>query len=118
MVFVNVRFNERKGGKPSKTKLLVDEYELLPNVMRQALGRFINNERLINNNSDDDVESAYKCIKVVSCNGNDLTKSVNNPDATLSAMNSYDTQMFKRGLDILLSPVEINTGEGEAFPKQ
>ena len=65
--------------------------------MRQALGRFINNERLINNNSDDDVESAYKRIKVVLCNESDSTEFVDNPDATLSAMNSNDTPILKRG---------------------
>ena len=42
MVFLDCRFIERKGATPSKTKLVVNEEELLINAVKKAVGKFVN----------------------------------------------------------------------------
>jgi len=102
MIFIDLRISVRKGAAPSKTKLLVGEEELLIAVTKKAIGRYVDN----NVECTDDADTAFNRIKSVSCNNSDLTEyNVDDPAATLSAMNSVDTPIFEKGIDIILTPI-------------
>ena len=102
MIFIDLRISVRKGGAPSKTKLLVGEEVLLIAVTKKAIGRYVDN----NVECTDDADTTFNRIKSVSCNNSDLTEyNVDDPAATLSAMNSVDTPIFEKGIDIILTPI-------------
>ena len=101
MVFLDCRFIERKGATPSKTKLVVNEEELLINAVKKAVGKFVNGT------ATEDVEGVFNRITSVMCNGSNLTEfMIDDPDFTLHGMNSTDTPIFKMGIDIALKSVE------------
>ena len=122
MVFVDCQLTERKGGKASKTKLFVKENELLLNVVKTAIAKFTTNE-----GAADETELASKLlstfnrVKTASFNESDLTDFViDDPAATLIAMESTDTPIFMKGIDALLSPIEPGKGDeaSTANPKK
>ena len=101
LVFLDCRVVERKGATPSKTKLFVNEEELLSNAVKKAVGKYINGT------ATEDIDNVFNRIKSVTCNGSDLTEfTIDDPDYKLRAMNSTDTPIFEMGIDILLTPVE------------
>ena len=104
MVFVDCRLTERKTRNPSKTKVSVNETSLLSDLVKKAIRRFVASTNGGTCTDDDTEAAAYKRVKSVSCNGCDLTEYQTDPDATLSAMNSSDTPIFKKGIDIMLTP--------------
>ena len=102
MVFLDCRFIERKGATPSKTKLVVNEEELLINAVKKAVGKFVNGT------ATEDVEGVFNRITSVMCNGSNLTEfMIDDPDFTLHGMNSTDTPIFKMGIDSALKPVGL-----------
>jgi hypothetical protein len=109
MVFIDCRITERKGRSPALTKLMVHEEELLINVVKKAIGKFLN----INHDNSEEVDNAFNRLKDVSCNGCSLIDfTIDDPSATLIAMDSSDTRIFTKGIDLVLSPIETDEEEG------
>ena len=101
VVFVDCRIIERKGATALKTKLIVNEEELLIKAVRNAVGKYANST------AAEDIDRVFNLIKSVTCDGSDLTDFlIYDTNCNLDAMNSTDTPIFKKGIDILLSPVE------------
>ena len=88
--------------------------------MKSALKRFRKNDAPIESVEVEnaEVEKAFKCVKSVSCNQSDLTEFITNPAASLEALNSPDTPLFKLGMDIILSPIVNKNGVSENVSKK
>ena len=69
-------------------------FDITKDSIKQALG--INNE---------DLENGAKLMKAISCNDCDLTGLISHPKSTLGSLDSNDTPIFRRGLDIILPPI-------------
>ena len=102
MVFVDCRVYERKGETATLVKLFVKEDELLIIVVNKAISD------VFNITDTKHINEAFKRIKAVSCNGCPLSDFViDNPEYNLHAMNSASTPIFDKGIDILLSQIEL-----------
>ena len=109
MLFLDCRITDRKGRSPALTKLMVNEEELLINAVKKAIGKFIR----ANHNNSEEVDDAFNRLKDVLCNGCSLIDfAIDDISATLTAMDSGDTPIFRKGIDILLSSTETDEGEG------
>jgi hypothetical protein len=113
VVFVDVRFYEDKRGINDiryRAKVASSTAHQLNDVIKKAAGSLVKH---ISEGGEDDtvgddaVDSVLKRIKKVSCNGMDLSDFVNDPSATLQLLNSNDSPIFTKGLDIHL-PKDIN----------
>ena len=122
MVFIDCRLFERKGGKPSKTKVSAKETDLLKDIVRRAIEKLLKRETQVEQLDPADLDLAIKRIKNVSCNEYALIEFLNDPDASIKELNSEDRDIFWKGLDIeftLLeseasSPPSQETGNGRA----
>ena len=102
MVFVDCRVYGHKGGTATLVKLFVKEEELLIIVVNKAISD------VFNITDTKHINEAFKRTKAVSCNGCPLSDFViDNPDYNLHAMNSASTPIFDKGIDILLSQIEL-----------
>ena len=103
-VFLACRIIERKGGAASLTKLIVKEEDLLIVTINKALSKFIKSTDVTH------INEAFNRIKGVTCNGCNLSELlIDDPDYNLLAMNSNDTPIFKKGIDIILKPIQPAT---------
>ena len=81
--------------------MFVNEEELLINAVKKAVGKYNNGT------ATEDIDNVFNRIKSVTCNGSDLTDFIiDDPDYKLHTMNSTNTPIFKKGIDILLTLVE------------
>jgi hypothetical protein len=105
MLFIGCRLTERKGSTALKAKIPAKKEDLLCDFVRRAIRRFCKKDPGVETLQVEDaaVDEAFKRVTVVSCVGYDLTDLVQNPAASLEALNSNDTPLFTSGIDIYLS---------------
>ena len=109
MPFIDIRLSERKGSI-SKTKLFVNDGELLVAAVKGAIAKYVNTNNITGDETfiATQLVNTYLRIKSVNCNDCDLTEFIddNNTDATLVQLDSKSTPIFENGIDITLSPEE------------
>ena len=101
MLFIGCRLTERKGSAALKAKIPAKKEDLLCDFVRRAIRRFCKKDAGVETLQVEDaaVDEAFKRVTVVSCVGYDLTDLVQNPAASLEALNSNDTPLFTSGID-------------------
>lgn len=113
MPFIDFRFRQRKGANPFKLKVYAEEDDLLLHTVKSALNQLIKKEEC----DHDDADTAFKFVKMVSCCASELDDLLSHPKSTIDKLNSSDTPILTKGIDVLLPPKEVpeqlltNTGK-------
>ena len=120
VVFIGCRLTERKGGTTWKAKVPAKkEEDLLSDFVKSGIRRFRKKDEGVESVLEEDaaVGEAFSRVTSVTCAGYDLTDLLQDPAASLAALNSDDTPIFSAGISIHLSPVPKSTGNAQKKAK-